>query len=169
MVLNLCVFEQFWENGVPIDPAQSVRIGSAYHYENCAAGQWTSLDLDSQSAYVAKSLLTTGNEGELVIGDSAFIQAGTENSIYKSVQQMIDLHGGQWDVLMPVVDSPDLTESGKKLIVAFAPFRLTAAVGGSDKYVEGFFIQDFKAQNTSGGGEANVGFFGATTPAILAD
>lgn len=168
MVLNYCMFQQFWQNGSPIDPNQSVRIGSAYHYANCSAGQWTSLDLFSQSARVAKDLLVDGNNIDLNIDDDTFIQAGTETSIYGAVQQMVDAAGGQLDVLMPVVDATDLSSSGALPIVAFAPFRITASVGGSDKYIEGRFIANYKAQGTSGGlggGE----FFGATTPAILAN
>ncbi len=168
MVLNKCMFDQFWANGAPLDSNQKIRIGSAYHYDNCSAGQWTSLDLFSQSARVAKSLLVDGNHAELNILDDTFIQSGTETSIYAAVQQLVDAHGGQLDVLMPVVDSADLSHSGPVPIVAFAPFRITAAVGGSGKYIEGSFIPNFKAQGTSGGQGGGGAFFGATTPAILA-
>lgn len=169
MVLNQCMFEQFWSNGAPLDPNQTVRIGSAYHYDNCAAGQWTSLDLFSQSARVAKELLVDGNNIELNLLDDTFIQAGTETSIYGAVQQMVDAHGGSLDVLMPVVDAEDLSHSGPLPIVAFAPFRITASVGGSGKYIEGTFIANYKAQGTSGGQSGGGAFFGATTPAILAE
>lgn len=168
MVLNKCMFDQYWANGAPIDPDQSVRIGSAYHYPGCSAGQWSSLDLFSQSAKVAKTLLSTGNTVELTLDDDVFIQSGTETSIYTVVQDLIDAKGGSWDVLIPVVDKADLSQSGAVPIVAFAPFRLTAAVGGSEKYVEGRFIANYKAPGTSGGAGGGA-FFGATTPAILAD
>lgn len=168
MVLNKCMFDQYWVNGAPVDPNQVVRIGSAYHYPGCSAGQWSSLDLFSQSAKVTKTLLSTGNTVELTLDDEVFIQSGTETSIYKVVQDLIDAKGGSWDVLIPVVDKADLSQSGAVPIVAFAPFRLTAAVGGSSKYVEGRFIANFKAPGTSGGAGGGA-FFGATTPAILAD
>lgn len=168
MVLNKCMFDQYWANGAPINTNQVVRIGSAYHYPNCSAGQWSSLDLFSQSAKVTKTLLSTGNTIELTLEDEVFIQSGTETSIYKVVQDLIDAKGGSWDVLIPVVDKADLSKSGSVPIVAFAPFRLTASVGGSDKYVEGRFIANFKAPGTSGGTGGGA-FFGATTPAILAD
>lgn len=168
MVLNKCMFDQYWTNGAPVDANQVVRIGSAYHYPNCSAGQWSSLDLFSQSAKVTKTLLSTGNTVELTLDDEVFIQSGTETSIYKVVQDLIDAKGGSWDVLIPVVDKADLSKSGAVPIVAFAPFRLTAAVGGSSKYVEGRFITNFKAPGTSGGAGGGA-FFGATTPAILAD
>jgi len=168
MVLNKCLFDQYWSNGAPIDPGMVLRIGSAYHYDSCAAGQWSSLDLFSQSAKVAKTLLGTGNTIELTLEDDVFIQSGTETSIYGVVQNLIEAKGGSWDVLIPVVDTPDLSQSGAVPIVAFAPFRLTAAVGGSEKYVEGSFIANYKAPGTSGGAGGGS-FFGATTPAILAE
>jgi len=168
MVLNKCMFDQYWVNGAPVNPNQVVRIGSAYHYPGCSAGQWSSLDLFSQSAKVTKTLLSTGNTVELTIDDEVFIQSGTETSIYGVVQGIIDAKGGSWEVLIPVVDKADLSKSGATPIVAFAPFRLTAAVGGSSKYVEGRFIANFKAPGTSGGAGGGA-FFGATTPAILAD
>lgn len=168
MVLNKCMFDQFWSNGVPNDPDQVVRIGSAYHYPNCSAGQWSSLDLFSQSAKVTKTLLSTGNTIELALEDEIYIQSGTETSIYGVVQDLITAKGGSWDVLIPVVDTPDLSQSGSVPIVAFAPFRLTASVGGNDKYIEGRFIENYKAPGTSGGAGGGA-FFGATTPALLAD
>lgn len=167
MVLNMCMFNQFWANGAPLNPGQSIRIGSAYHYDNCSAGQWTSLDLFSQSARVAKQLLVDGNNIDLNVLDDTFIQSGTESSIYSTVQQMITANGGSLDVLMPVVDSPDLSKSVPLPIVAFAPFQITASVGGSGKYIEGKFIENYKAAGTSGG-QINSGvFFGAITAAIL--
>lgn len=168
MVLNKCMFDQYWTNGQPNDPNQVVRIGSAYHYPGCSVGQWSSLDLFSQSAKVTKTLLSTGNTIELALDDEVFIQSGTETSIYGVVQDLIDAKGGSWDVLIPVVDKADLSSSGAVPIVAFAPFRLTAAVGGDDKYIEGTFIANYKAPGTSGGLGGGT-FFGATTPAILAE
>lgn len=166
MVLNKCMFNQFWANGAPLNPDQSIRVGSAYHYDNCAAGQWTSLDLFSQSARVAKQLLDDGNNIDLNVLDETFIQAGTESSIYSAVQQMVTANGGALDVLMPVVDSPDLSNSAPLPIVAFAPFRITASVGGSEKYIEGKFLENYKAAGTSGGVNSGI-FFGAITAAIL--
>lgn len=168
MVLNKCMLSQLWANGVPLNPTQSIRIGSAYHYDNCSAGQWTSLDLFSQSARVAKQLLVDGNNIDLNVLDETFIQSGTETSIYSAVQQMINANGGYLEVLMPVVDSPDLSISGPLPIVAFAPFRVTASVGGSDKYIEGQFIENYKAAGTSGGQVNGDSFYGAITAAILA-
>lgn len=168
MVLNKCMFDQYWANGAPINPGQTIRIGSAYHYAHCSAGQWSSLDLFSQSAKVTKTLLSTGNTIELTLDDDVFIQSGTETSIYGVVQDLITAKGGSWDVLIPVVNKPDLSKSGATPIIAFAPFRLTASVGGSSKYVEGQFIANYKAPGTSGGAGGGA-FFGATTPAILAD
>ncbi len=167
MVLNKCMFNQFWANGAPLNPTQNIRIGSSYHYDNCSAGQWTSLDLFSQSARVAKQLLVDGNNIDLNLLDETFIQSGTENSIYSAVQQMVTANGGYLEVLMPVVDSPDLSKSVPLPIVAFAPFRITASVGGSGKYIEGRFIENYKAAGTSGGQVNNGSFFGAITAAIL--
>lgn len=168
MVLNKCLFDANWENNAPKNPGQIIRIGSAYHYEGCAVGQWTSLNLFSQSAKVAKDLVDSGNSIEISVEDDTFIQAGTETSIYKVVQALIDsTPEGYIDALMPVVDKDDLSTSGATPIVAFAPFRITKSEGGSDKYIEGHFIPNFKAEGTSGGVGGGA-FYGATTPAILA-
>lgn len=168
MVLNKCLFDANWANNVPINPDKIIRIGSAYHNDGCSVGQWTSLNLFSQSARVAKDLVETGNTIDITMQDDTFIQAGTEASIYKVVQAQIDASDvGFIDVLMPVVDKADLTVSGPTPIVAFAPFRVLRSEGGSDKYIEGKFIPNFKAEGTSGGVGGGT-FYGATTPAILA-
>jgi len=168
MVLNKCLFDANWENNAPKYPDMPIRIGSAYHNEGCAVGQWTSLNLFSQSARVAKDLVETGNTLEITVEDDTYIQSGTEASIYKVVQAQIDAtEEGYIDVLMPVVDKADLTVSGPTPIVAFAPFRILRSEGGNDKYIEGKFIPNFKAEGTSGGVGGGA-FYGATTPAILA-
>lgn len=168
MVLNKCLFDTHWVNNAPRYPDAIIRIGSAYHYEGCSVGQWTSLNLFSQSVRVAKDLVETGNTIEITVKDDTYIQSGTEASIYKVVQAQIDATStGYIDVLMPVVDKADLSSNGPTPIVAFAPFRIMRSEGGDDKYIEGKFIPNFKAEGTSGGVGGGA-FYGATTPAILA-
>ncbi len=103
-----CLFRTFWdtETNLPkIDPNTGAPyeflIGSSYHYGGCESGQWTSFKLGTQSADDMKDLIENGNPETLSIGDTVFIQDGTETSGY--VESIKDGLIGQ-DILVPVAE-----------------------------------------------------------------
>jgi hypothetical protein len=115
----------------------TVRIGSSYHYPNSMAGQWTSLTLDRNDVPTVRDLIANGNPTALKIGDNIWIEPGTKTSLYK------DVPVGK-DVLLPVVNAvlSDTTHS-EVPIYGFVGFHITASVGGSGKYIEGYFLPSF--------------------------
>jgi hypothetical protein len=136
-----CLFRTYWDtqtNSPKIDPATNAPyeflIGSSYHYADCESGQWTSFNLGTQSAKDMKDLIKFGNGGPLAIGDTIFIQDGTETSGY--VESIKDGLIGQ-DILVPVTES---LEGGTwQQIIGFGAFHIDNIVGGSSKYIQGHF------------------------------
>jgi Flp pilus assembly protein TadG len=139
-------------------PTKTVRIGSAYHYSNSMAGQWTSLDLDRNDVPTIRDLIANGNPTPLGIGDNIWIQPGTKTSLYKDVPVGAD-------VLLPVVNIVirDVTHS-EVPIYGFIGFHITASVGGSGKYIEGYFTNYYYRARTGGPVGPN---YGAFTPSRL--
>ncbi len=178
--INKCMFDLYWDsatnspklattptlNGVTqvIGQPWKLRIGSSYHYPACDSGQWTSFAVTNNSASYAKGLIANGNPTPLGIGDGTYIQPGTQNSLYKDLKNKYPVL--PVDITVLVVDHADGLDGVKaKLpIVAFAGFRLTDVVGGSGKYIEGYFIK-----GSSSGGSTEIGpSYGVYTPPRLA-
>lgn len=184
VAINKCMFDQFWDaatgspkiyTGSPADTfglstvgqPWEVRIGSAYHYGACESGQWTSFDLDQNSASEIKNLINNGNGSHLSIGDNTWIEPGVKASNYNDLDAKYpttsSVSGA--DVTVLVVNSAaGLTEKGQTPIVAFAGFHISDVQGGSDKYIQGHFIK-----GATTGGSSGVGpYYGTYTPARLA-
>lgn len=160
-----CLFTYYWDAaaGKPkIDPATGkpyvFKIGSAYHYPPCASGEWTTFGVDANNVGAIRDLIQNGNPGPLSIGQNVWVQTGAKTALYADVIF-------PKDVLVAVVGNVD-THSFQP-IVAFAPFHITNSVGGNDKYVEGYFIDDYKGSLTDIGDGSGVDY-GAYTPPILA-
>ena len=132
---------------------KTVRIGSAYHYPNSMAGQWTSLALDTNNVPTIRNLIANGNPTPLGIGDNIWIQPGTKTSLYSDVPVGTD-------VLLPVVNTVlrDVTHS-EVPIYAFIGFHITASVGGSGKYIEGYFTNYYYRARMGGPVGPNYGAF----------
>jgi len=132
---------------------KTVRIGSAYHYPNSMAGQWTSLALDRNDVPTIRDLIANGNPTPLGIGDNIWIQPGTKTSLYKDVPVGTD-------VLLPVVNTVlrDVTHS-EVPIYGFIGFHITKSVGGSGKYIEGYFINYYYRSRMGGPVGPNYGAF----------
>lgn len=161
-----CLFSYYWDTaaGKPkIDPATGkpyvFKIGSAYHYPPCSSGEWTSFQVDANSVTAIRELISNGNPGSLSVGQSVWIQTGAKSALYGNVTY-------PKDVLVAVVDSVD-THSYQP-IIAFAPFHIINSVGGTDKYVEGHFIDDYKGSLTDIGEGGGIDY-GAYTPPVLAN
>jgi len=121
-------------------PTKTFRIGSAYHYPNSEAGQWTSLNLDTNNVPTIRDLIANGNPTPLSVGDNIWIEPGTKTTLYSSVPVGVD-------VLVPVVNViiSDSTHSAVP-IYGFIGFHITNSVGKSDKYIEGYFIPNYYAR-----------------------
>lgn len=121
------------------------RIGSAYHYPNSMAGQWTSLTLDTNNVPTIRDLIANGNSDSLGIGTLIWIQPGTKTTLYR------DVPVGS-DVVFLVVDSILRDDTHSEVpIFGFIGFHITASVGGSGKYIEGYFLDSIKVGGSPGG------------------
>jgi len=161
-----CLFSHYWDAaaGKPkLDPATGkpyvFKIGSAYHYSVCSSGEWTSFQVDANSVTAIRDLIANGNPGTLSVGQSVWIQTGAKSALYGDV-------GYPKDVLVAVVGNVD-THSYQP-IIAFAPFHIINSVGGTQKYVEGYFIDDYKGSLTDIGSGGGIDY-GVYTPPNLAD
>lgn len=179
-VINKCMYDRFWNSatgtpviytGSPADPyglstvgqPWVVRIGSAYHYDTCQSGQWTSFDQDVNSQSAIGELIENGNPVALGIGDLTWIEPGTKTASYFDLDDKYPTPPGA-EVTVLVVDRADLSNKGEAPIVAFAGFRITDVQGGSGKYIQGHFIPSFVTPGAGGIGP----FYGTYTPPRLA-
>ena len=180
VAINSCMFDLYWDratnsprtattttlNGVPqvIGQPWELRIGSSYHYPNCDSGQWTSFLRNVNDVPTARDLIANGNPDPMGIGDNTWIQPGTENTLYRSLADKYPVPPGA-DVTVVVVDRPNgLNQLGPAPIIAFAGFRITDIRGGSQKYIQGHFIQGMTTSGSSGAGP----YYGTYTPPRLA-
>ena len=131
--------------------SDSFRIGSAYHDPD--GGQWTSFLTDANNVPTIRDLIDNGNPTPLKIGDQIWIEPGTKTTLYGDAATRI----GD-TVLLPVVGN-DFDTHDDTPILAFVPFKITDAEGGSDKYIEGYFVPEYNAPGATG--NANAPNFGA--------
>lgn len=165
VAISQCLFDHYWDSatGKPKnDPATGLpyefQIGSAYQYSACGSGNWTSFTLEVNDVTSIRDLINNGNPIAVNIGDNIWLQPGVKDTIYSSVTVPSD-------VLISVVT--DVTAKVFEPILAFAPFHITASVGGSDKYIGGHFTSNFNAAGTSPGAGTGT-YYGAFSPPILA-
>jgi Flp pilus assembly protein TadG len=112
--------------------SSTIKLGSDYHYPADSAGQWTSFDVDANDTPTIRKLIEDGNPNTLTNLDTIWIQPGTKATIYNEVPLNID-------VALPVVLDTNFETHARVKIVGFIGFHITAAKGGSQKYVEGYF------------------------------
>ena len=136
------------------NPANQIYIGSDYHYPTANAGQWTSFLTQENDVPDIRNLLASGNPAQLSIGDSIWTEPGTKNTLFTSVPVGTN-------VLLPVV--ANIVTDSWQPIVGFIGFHITASVGGSGKYIEGYFLPGFYAGLTGGVGPN----YGAYAPPSL--
>lgn len=158
------MYQNYWNasTGQPNTDASGNPIeftmASAYHAGPCVSMQWTSFQTDANDVPTVRNLLANGNPTQMNIGDNTWIEPGTKTTLFSSVPYPAD-------VLLPVV--VDLTTHAAVPIVAFAPFHIDSSTGGSCKCIQGHFITNYKA-NTGSAGAGNGPYYGAYTPAMLA-
>ena len=160
-----CLFNTYWDvatNSPKLDPSTGLpyefKIGSSYHYGLCESGQWTSFKLGTQSAADMKELIRDGNPESLAIGDTIFIQDGTETSGYvESIKE--GLIGTT--ILVPVTEG---LEGGTwQTVIGFGAFYITDIKGGSGKYIQGHFTTGLIVPIAGPGGPS----YGALIPPTL--
>jgi hypothetical protein len=135
-------------------PANQIYIGSSYHYPTDQAGQWTSFATDANNVPTVRDLLANGNPTPLSVGDDIWIEPGTKDTLFGSVPVGVN-------VLLPIAQNIDAHASVP--IIGFIGFHITASVGGSGKYIEGYFLPGFYAGLTGGVGPN----YGAYAPPSL--
>ncbi|WP_198343700.1 TadG family pilus assembly protein [Burkholderia ubonensis] len=155
-----------WPNQIAGQP-YIFQIGSSYHYGTCSSGQWTTFDVNDNSAGYAKTILTNGNPNTLTIGASpgTWIQTGTENTLFNNTATCSAAGNGQcaW-VTVPVVNDP--STSGFQIVVAFACLHILNAQNGSQPYVLVQMTNDMSHCETPNSGGVGPNY-GAYTPPRL--
>ncbi len=150
--------QQWWS----LNPPVSFRIGSAYHYPDESAGQWTSFLVDANNVPIIRDLIDNGNPTEVKIGDNIWIEPGTKTTLFPYAESKV----GQV-VMLPVVET-DFDTHAWTPVLGFVPFYIEAAVGGDDKYIQGHFVKNYtKTVGDKPSGDAP--FYGAATPPKLVD
>lgn len=144
--------------------ANKFSIGSAYHYTNSMAGQWTTFLTASNNVPTIRDLLESGNHDRISVGDKIYIQPGTKDSIYQAGPNpsISDFIGK--DVLLPVVDAVlrDDTHDWAP-VVGFIGFHIVSVEKAPEKTITGYFVDGFTAPKSGGAGPN----YGALTPIHL--
>ena len=139
---------KMWKDNANSD---SFRIGSSYHSDE--GGQWTSFLLDVNNVPTIRDLIDNGNPTPLNIGDPIWIEPGTKTTLYSEAATRI----GD-TVLLPIV-ADDFDTHAHTPLLAWVPFYIEDAKGGSDKYIQGHFVPTFSVPDATG--NANAPNFGA--------
>lgn len=132
--------------------SDTFRIGSAYH--DPTGGQWTSFLTDANNVPTIRNLIDHGNPSDLKIGDQIWIEPGTMTTLYDDAATRI----GD-TMLLPIVGN-DFETHADTPILGFVPFKITAAEGGSGKYIEGYFLPHYNVPKATG--NASAPSYGAT-------
>jgi hypothetical protein len=131
------------------NPPESFRIGPCYH--DPTGGEWTSFLVDANDVLRIRDLIDSGNPGPLKVGDQIWIQSGTKTTVCSEAATRIgDI------VMLPIVPDDFLTHDHNP-ILAFVPFKIEAACGGDDKYIQGHFVPNYQVP---GLGDSGTPFFG---------
>lgn len=143
IVMSQCMFDTYWNyNSVPPGPAidpvtrQSYifRLGTAT-YSNCSAGQWTSLNVDNNSAAYVKKLITSKNPIAMSVGDMIWVQPGSKTSNFDDVNAC-SYSGNKTCEYVSIPVARVIDSHHRTPISAFACIRILRAVGASSKFTE---------------------------------
>lgn len=141
--------QQMWN---PNADGASFRIGSSYHSPD--GGQWTSFLTDANDVPTIRDLIDNGNATPLNIGDDIWIEPGTKTTLYNEAATRI----GE-TVLLPIV-CDDFDTHASTPLLAWVPFYIEDAQGGSGKYIQGHFVHNYNAPSSTG--SPNAPYYGAT-------
>ena len=113
--------------------SSTIKIWSYSQYQTSEAGQWTSFQVASNSQAIIMDLIANGNPTPLSVGDDIWILPSTYVGLYSFVPVGVD-------VVMPIIQN--IYTNSYVPIVGFIGFHITASVGGSGKYIEGYFLDN---------------------------
>jgi len=150
VAISKCMYDTYWNSGSGDDNGDGVRdgpgpkndprtgmpyvfeIGSSYHYTPCASGQWTSFATDANDVPTIRGLIANGNPTALSIGNNTWIEPGTKNTLYSSVESC-SMNGDKSCeyAVLPVVADSAINTRGNTHILGFACVHIDSAVGGS--------------------------------------
>jgi len=168
--LPSCVLNKYWDSTTqspipnPDGTPQIIKLNSqqqpAGGAANCTFGQWTSLNVNNNSASFIDGIINNGCQCVIDTSTGVYIQPGKKSSLYGDTSSLV----GQ-TVLMAVVTTPDLTVSQFSPVVGFAPFVITAVHQGSPDEIDGHFTSNFRHGGLGSPGSGAV--FGAITVALV--
>jgi hypothetical protein len=158
VAISTCMYENYWDvatdspktatstSPAVLGPEQTLpqvvgqpykfMIGSDYHTPSCDSGQWTSLNLNTQNVPTIRGLIANGNPDPLGINDNIWIQSGTENTLYTSVNNCSASGDKSCEYVLVSVVEGDLNPGTQQQIMAFACIHIDLAIGGSKKYIQ---------------------------------
>lgn len=147
------------------DPANPFIIGSAYHYPNGMAGQWTSFLQDYNDVTYVRGLIENGNPDPVGIGDKIYLQPGTEATLFDgngNQPSVADFIGGV--IYLPVVDAVLIDGVTQYVeVVGFVGVYVVSVKKAPQKMITGYFV-DGTTVPKSGGSGPN---YGGLTPIHL--
>jgi Flp pilus assembly protein TadG len=117
------------------NPPQSFRIGSSY--QDPTGGQWTSFLSNANDVPTVRELIDSGNPTPLKVGDQIWIEPGTKTTLYDEAANRIG------ETVLVTIVSDNFDSSTQTPILAFVPFYIEDAQGGSDKYIQGHFVNSY--------------------------
>jgi len=165
--ISQCILGLLWDsetNRPKLDSSTgqpyTFKIGTPYPETSCYTGQWTTFDVDNNSASYVRNLI----KNEVIpppvisIGDDTWIQPGVKASNYKYIDEGID-------VALVVVDN--VVTHAERPVVAIVGFHISEVYeNGNHSYVKGHFIDPKIFPNLEPGAGNGVQY-GAYTPPIL--
>jgi Flp pilus assembly protein TadG len=128
------------------NPAYRFKIGSDYHYDAEQAGQWTTFLVDENNVPYVRELMANGNPDRVNVGDHIWIEPGTKDTLFANAADYIGK-----TVILPVVHT-DFDTHAWTPVLAFVPFYIEEATGGSGKYIAGHFVRDYIDNDARPGG-----------------
>ncbi|MEY3474444.1 MAG: hypothetical protein RL087_902, partial [Pseudomonadota bacterium] len=152
VVISRCMYETYWDGatGTPklatattvpglslpqvVGEPYRFKITSSYRAGPCAAGQWTSLGVDNNSASFLRTLIGSGNPANLSVGDLVWVQPGSQTTLYGDVNRCSEAGNRQCAyVMVPMVEQ--VSTHVYAPILGFACLHILSAAGGSDKSI----------------------------------
>jgi Flp pilus assembly protein TadG len=142
------------------------KVTSSLHTCGCEAGQWSSLDTDSNSTTTIRGLISNGNSTDIPVGGKIWIQPGTKTALYSDVNNCSAAGNKSCEyVTVPIVQ--DISTHSYNSVIAYACMRILSATGGSEKYITMQMSNDAdkcQAKGSGGGGT----YYGELVPPRLA-
>ncbi len=184
VAITKCLYDDYWDNTNKkpkianaknidgFDLPQTVgepyifKVTSSLHTCGCEAGQWSSLDTDSNSTSTIRDLIMNGNSTDIAVGEKIWIQPGTKTTLYSDVNNCSAAGNKSCEyVTVPIVQ--DISTHAHNTVIAYACMRILSATGGSGKYITMQMSNDAdkcQAKGSGGGGT----YYGELVPPRLA-